>query len=110
MSRRTQLLNMIDRYITSLSYLPMELEQQLAKAKHLLEQMSDEQFDKMSDNVFSSPAHEHKLDENNPNFILQSLYSEMERTARKEQNDELQSVIKEMQNYYGITDKDGYFP
>lgn len=110
MSKRTQLINMIDRYTQSATNLREDIKEQLIKAKKALQQLTDQQFEKMSDHVFSEPANEHSLDEDDPNYILSSLYSEMEKTARDEKDDELLAVMKEMQHFYGITEKDGYFP
>lgn len=111
MSNRKQLLKILERFISSVSNIPTELEQQLDKAKEKLEQITDEQFEQISDHVFSSPAHEHQLDDTDPYFAIQSLYGEMERVAREErENREAIAAIKELQHFYGITDKDGYFP
>lgn len=110
MSKRTHLIGLIERYIKSSEHLPPEIQRRLEEAKETLKMLSDEQYEKISDHVFASTADEREFKENHPHEILYSIYDELERTARKEQNPELEEVVKELQLFYGITEKDGYFP
>lgn len=110
MSKRDRLLHIIEQFTSAVNEIPSELNEDLMKAKQTLQKMTDEEFNQVSDHVFSSPATEHRHDAYNPDTVLQSLYAEMERLARHSGGENANKAIKEMQYYYGIEEKDGYFP
>lgn len=110
LSKKTRMLAIIDGFLKNAQHVPEELHTTLVKAKEQLHSLNDEQLDLLTNNVISMPAKERPLSADNPEFLLQSAYAEIEKIAREENNAALQKVVQEMQYYFNIEEKDGFFP
>jgi len=111
MNKKERLLEMIDQIKMYEPNPSEELTAKLAQAEEKLQELSVEELDQLTDNVFSTPPAQRKFDPLHPEYLLQSSYSEIERLARQEgAHPKLDEVVKAMQHYFGIEEKDGYFP
>lgn len=110
LSKKMRMLKIIDDFLENAQDIPSEVENNLNNAKKQLQSLEEEQVELLTSNVFSTPAAKHSMPSDNPEFLLQQSYATMERLAREQENDVLQGAIKEMQYYFTISEKDGYFP
>ncbi|UOE95594.1 hypothetical protein [Alkalihalobacillus sp. LMS39] len=110
MNKKERLLSMIEQFETGANQIPNELQSQLNEAKKHLKKLGDEQVETTTNNVFSTPAHNHEMREDDPEFILYRCYDEMEKVAREQTNAQMEEALKQMRYYFSINEKDGYFP
>ncbi|WP_096201375.1 hypothetical protein [Bacillus sp. FJAT-45350] len=110
-TKKERLLQIIQDFESYSSQIPSDMQQKIQQAKQTLMEQSDEHIEQITDNVYSTPANQRSLDQQHPEYVLLSCYQEIERLARKDNtNQELTTVVKELQHYFSIEDKDGYFP
>ncbi|MDE5413763.1 hypothetical protein [Alkalihalobacterium chitinilyticum] len=110
MDKKQQMEQIVNDFLQHAQSISGDLKTNLNQVKEQLHSMSAEDIDMKSDHVFTSPASQHQH-QDDPQSMLQSMYSEMERVARQEQdNQQLQEVIQQMRYYFNIEEKDGFFP
>ncbi|WP_078552715.1 hypothetical protein [Bacillus alkalicellulosilyticus] len=111
LNKKERLLQIINDFQENVNNIPDTLQQTLSNAQQQLEQMSDDEVEMKTDNTFSSPAHTHSHPKDDPEFMLFNSYGEMERLIRQQgKTPEAEGVLKELQYYFSIEEKDGYFP
>ncbi|WP_216829063.1 hypothetical protein [Alkalihalobacterium elongatum] len=110
MNKKQQMEQIVNEFLQHANSISGDLKSNLNQVKEQLQSMSVDDFDMKSDHVFSTPASEHQY-QSDPQSMLQSMYGEMERVARQQQdNEQLQEVIRQMRYYFNIEEKDGFFP
>ncbi|MFV8826797.1 hypothetical protein [Alkalihalobacterium sp. APHAB7] len=110
MEKKQQMEQIVNDFLQHAQSISGDLKSNLNQVKEQLQSMSSEDIDMKSDHVFTSPANQHQQ-QDDPQSMLQSMYGEMERVARQEQdNQQLQEVIQQMRYYFNIEEKDGFFP
>jgi hypothetical protein len=83
----------------------------LQQAKEKLQHLQEHEVEKLTDKVFSRPAHEQHIDLNSPENLLHSCYNELDRLSREEgTSSQLQEAVLEMRYYFSIEEQDGFFP
>ncbi|WP_026673889.1 hypothetical protein [Alkalihalobacterium bogoriense] len=110
MNKKERLLSMIEQFEMGANHIPNELQNQLNSAKKHLKNLGEEQVEIATNNVFSTPAHDHEMKEDDPEFILYRCYDEMEKIAREQNNAQVEEALKQMRYYFTINEKDGFFP
>jgi Glu-tRNA(Gln) amidotransferase subunit E-like FAD-binding protein len=110
-SRKQRMLHIIEQLLLHSSQMPTEVRMNLTRAEEQLQQLSEREVDQITDNVFTMPVTQIKLDRNNPENLLHSSYEELERLADGDGiSPEFQNAVREMRNYFSIEEQGGFFP
>ncbi|OLO38816.1 hypothetical protein BTR23_11185 [Alkalihalophilus pseudofirmus] len=110
MDKKQQMEQIVNQFLEQANSIPAELKSKLNGVQEQLQSMSTDEVHMMSDHVFSTTANEHDH-QKNPQAMLQSMYGEMERLSRQQnENQQLQEVIQQMRYFFNIEEKDGFFP
>ncbi|MGO4886478.1 hypothetical protein ACJ2A9_01860 [Anaerobacillus sp. MEB173] len=111
MDKKEYMLNMINKFEMNAGSIPDSLQSKLDQFKNELEALTNEQVEKLTDGVMSTPASESQLDKNHPMNVILNAYHEMESVANGQPaNQQLQEVMTQIQGYFEIEEKDGFFP
>lgn len=112
MSKRLYIIETLQYFKNHADHLPDEVVSKLNHVLHHLENTTDTEMETVYDMVESRPASERGMEENHPLYLLEDLYSDLEKIAKsapiENNQDELLRAVTQLQGYLDI--KDRYFP
>lgn len=105
------MLNIIEQLEAYTDQMPEQLRANIEQAKTELNQLQEDEVEKITDKVVSKPASEQHLNRNSPENLLHSCYDGLDQLSRKEAAPhQLQEAVQEMRYYFSIEEQDGFFP
>jgi hypothetical protein len=109
MNKKETLLYLINQFEENAKHAPEDLLSNLHTIKQQLESLSNEEIE-MLDGPTTSPAGTDDVPSTNPVIMLHNAYSEMEKLAftNDNNNEELNQVIHQMRGFYDIPER--HFP
>lgn len=105
------MLTIIEQLEAYTDQMPEQLKANVQQAKEELNQLQEDEVEKITDHVISKPVSEQHINRNSPENLLHSCYDGLDRLSRKEAAPyQLQEAVQEMRHYFSIEEQDGFFP
>ena len=108
-NKKHHLLHVIQQIENHSTDLPLNLKQKLSQAKNKLNTLSKQEVETL-DGAVNTPADKHSFEQNNPIYLLNEVYSDLERYyfTKNNRDPEMKHIIKQMRGLFDIPDR--YFP